>query len=61
MREALSYELFREAKIPASRVGYAKVYLTISGETKRKPVGMQEFLPREITRTTTPHASATGQ
>jgi spore coat protein CotH len=40
MREALSYELFREAKIPASRVGYAKVYLTISGETKRKPVGL---------------------
>ena len=40
MREALSYELFRGAKIPASRVGYAKVYLTISGETKRKPVGL---------------------
>ena len=38
MREALSYELFREAKIPASRVGYAKVYLTIPGETKRKSV-----------------------
>jgi len=40
MREALSYELFREAKIPASRVGYAKVYLTIPGETKRKSVGL---------------------
>ena len=43
MREALSYDLFREAKIPASRVGYAKVYLTIPDETKREinrePIG----------------------
>jgi spore coat protein CotH len=44
MREALSYDLFREAKIPASRVGYARVYLTISDETKREikrePIGL---------------------
>ena len=40
MREALSYELFRKANIPASRVGYAKVTLTITGETERKPIGL---------------------
>ena len=44
MREALSYDLFREAKIAASRVGYARVYLTIPDETKReikrKPIGL---------------------
>ena len=44
MREALSYDLFRDAKIPASRIGYARVYLTISDETKREikrePIGL---------------------
>lgn len=44
MREALSYDLFRDAKIPASRVGYARVYLTIPDETKREikrePIGL---------------------
>ncbi|MED5453503.1 MAG: CotH kinase family protein, partial [Verrucomicrobiota bacterium] len=44
MREALSYDLFRDAKIPASRVGYARVYLTIPDEEKREikrePIGL---------------------
>ena len=40
MREPLSYELFREAGIHCSRVGYAKVNLTISGKVDRQPHGL---------------------
>ncbi|MCH2385232.1 MAG: CotH kinase family protein [Pedosphaera sp.] len=40
MREPLSYELFREAGIHCSRVGYAKVSLTIPGEVDRQPHGL---------------------
>ena len=40
MREPLSYELFREAGIHCSRVGYAKVSLTISGKVDRQPHGL---------------------
>jgi spore coat protein CotH len=61
MREALSYELFREAKIPASRPAYASSHRKSLNTPSHSRHGMQEFLPREITRTTTPHASATGQ
>ena len=39
MREPLSYELFREAGIHCSRVGYAKVSLTIPGKIDRRPHG----------------------
>ncbi|MEE2942948.1 MAG: CotH kinase family protein [Verrucomicrobiota bacterium] len=40
MREPLSYELFREAGIYCSRVGYARVSLTISGKVDRQPHGL---------------------
>ena len=40
MREPLSYELFREAGIHCSRVGYAKVSLTIPGKVDRQPHGL---------------------
>ncbi|HIK91072.1 MAG TPA: hypothetical protein EYG03_03640 [Planctomycetes bacterium] len=40
LREALSYELFREAGVPASRTGWAKVYLTVDGETDHKYLGL---------------------
>ena len=40
MREPLSYELFREAGIHCSRVGYAKVSLTILGQVDRQPHGL---------------------
>ena len=40
MREPLSYELFREAGIHCSRVGYAKVSLTIPGKIDRQPHGL---------------------
>jgi len=40
LREALSYGLFREAGVPASRTGWARVYLTVDGQTDRKYLGL---------------------
>lgn len=40
LREALSYELFREAGIQCSRVGFAKVSITVPGKFKRKSRGL---------------------
>ncbi len=40
MREALAYELFRRAGIPAPRTAFARVYLTISGEVERQHLGL---------------------
>ena len=50
MREALSYEFFREASIPASRVGYARVKLTIPGETEAKPIGLYTVVEQKDKR-----------
>ena len=50
MREALSYEMFREAGIPASRVGYARVKLTIPGETEAKPIGLYTVVEQKDKR-----------
>ena len=40
LREALSYELFREAGIPCSRVGFARVNATVPGKFERKLLGL---------------------
>ena len=40
LRESLSYALFREAGIPCSRVGYAKVSLSVPGQFDRQPHGL---------------------
>ena len=40
LREALSYELFREAGIPCSRVSFARVNLRIPGLVDRQPHGL---------------------
>jgi spore coat protein H len=40
MREALSYWVFREAGVPASRTAYALVYLTLDGQQERKLLGL---------------------
>ncbi len=40
LREALSYELFREAGVHCSQVGFAKVSLTVTGESEQKPLGL---------------------
>jgi spore coat protein CotH len=40
MNEPLSYGLFRDASIPASRSSYARVYLTVAGKYDRQYVGL---------------------
>ncbi|HEX4945986.1 MAG TPA: CotH kinase family protein [Blastocatellia bacterium] len=40
MRETIAYPLFRAAGLPASRTGYAKVYLTVSGLHSREYLGL---------------------
>src|SRR5262249_13668685 len=40
LREALSYELFREASVVCSRVGFAKVSITVPGTFAHKPLGL---------------------
>jgi spore coat protein CotH len=40
LREAISYELFRDAGIEASRTAWARVWLTVSGEFKQKDLGL---------------------
>jgi hypothetical protein len=40
MRETIAYQLFRAAGLPASRTGYAKVYLTVSGQYDRQYLGL---------------------
>lgn len=40
LREAISYELFREAGVPSCRTGWAKVYLTVGDEIYRKYLGL---------------------
>jgi spore coat protein H len=44
LREALSYELFREAGIPCSRVGWARVKLTIPGKFEGKNLGLYSLV-----------------
>ncbi len=40
MREPLSYVLFRDAGLPASRVSYAAVYITVQGKFNRQYAGL---------------------
>lgn len=40
MREALAYELFRRAGIPAPRTAFARVYLTIPGRLEKQHLGL---------------------
>ena len=40
LREALSYELFREAGIPCSRIGFARVRLSVDGKYEDKNLGL---------------------
>jgi hypothetical protein len=44
LREALSYELFREAGIPCSRVGWAMVKLTVPGRFEKKNLGLYSLV-----------------
>lgn len=40
MREALAYELFRRAGLPAPRTAFARVYLTIPGRITKQHLGL---------------------
>lgn len=40
MREALAYELFRRAGLPAPRTAFARVYLTIPGKIEKQHLGL---------------------
>lgn len=40
MREALAYDLFRRAGIPAPRTAFAQVYLTIPGKLEKQHLGL---------------------
>ncbi len=40
LREALSYELFREAGVPASRTGWAEVTVSVGDDPKPKEMGL---------------------
>ncbi len=40
MREALAYDLFRRAGIPAPRTAFARVYLTIPGRLEKQHLGL---------------------
>jgi hypothetical protein len=56
MRETVAYPLFRAAGLPASRTGYAKVYLTVPGQHDREYLGLytlveyvdEEFLAKHF-------------
>ncbi len=56
MRETMAYPLFRAAGLPASRTGYAKVYLTVPGKHEREYLGLytlveyvdEEFLAKHF-------------
>ncbi len=40
MREAIAYEIFRDAGLPGSRTSYARVYLTVKGEKEKQLLGL---------------------
>src|SRR5262249_51647080 len=40
IREAISYEIFRQAGVPAPRTAFARVYLTVPGQYDKKYLGM---------------------
>lgn len=40
MREAIAYEVFRQAGVPGSRTSYARVYLTVKGEKNKQYLGL---------------------
>jgi len=44
MREHLTYAIFREAGLPASRTSYAKVFLTIPGKYDHQEIGLYSIV-----------------
>ena len=56
MREALAYDLFRRAGLPAPRTAFARIYLTIPGKLQKQHLGLYtlvevvegDFLKRSV-------------
>lgn len=44
MNEVLSYQLYRDAKIPAPRTAYARVFVTVPGKHDRKYFGLYSLI-----------------
>ncbi|MBY0506079.1 MAG: CotH kinase family protein [Bryobacteraceae bacterium] len=44
MNEVLSHRLYRDAKVPAPRTSYAKVYVTVDGKYDRKYLGLYSLV-----------------
>jgi hypothetical protein len=44
MNEVLSYRLFRDAEVPASRTAYTRVYLTVPGKYENKFLGLYSLV-----------------
>ncbi len=44
MNEVLSHRLYRDAKVPAPRTAYAKVYITVAGQYDRKYFGLYSLV-----------------
>jgi len=44
MNEVLSYRLYRDAKVPAPRTAYAKVFVTVPGKHDRKFLGLYSLV-----------------
>jgi DNA-directed RNA polymerase specialized sigma24 family protein len=44
MSDALAYEFFRDAGVPAPRTAYAYLSLTVAGEYERKPLGLYALI-----------------
>ena len=44
MNEVLSYQLYRDAKVPAPRTAYARVYVSVPGKFERKYFGLYSLV-----------------
>jgi spore coat protein H len=44
MNEVLSYQLYRDAGVPAPRTAYAKIYVTVPGEHNRTYLGLYSMV-----------------
>ena len=55
MNEVLSYQLYRDADVPAPRSDYAKIYVTVPGKFERKYFGLYSLVEDVDKRFTAQH------
>ena len=44
IREAIAYQVYRDAGVPASRTAFSRVFLTIRGQCKDEYLGMYTII-----------------